>query len=79
VVAGLYVLDGKIGRNDQVRVLRSGVVLHTGRLSSLKRFKDDVREVQAGYECGAVVDGFTDVQTGDSLEFFRTEQVSRTA
>jgi translation initiation factor IF-2 len=79
VVAGLYVTDGKINRNDRVRVLRNGVVLHDGRLSSLKRFKDDVRDVQSGYECGAVVDGFTDVQTGDSLEFYRTEQVIRTA
>ena len=79
VVAGLYVTDGKIGRNDQVRVLRNGVVIHDGRLSSLKRFKDDVRDVQAGYECGAVVESFTDVQVGDTLEFYRTEQVSRTA
>jgi translation initiation factor IF-2 len=79
VVAGLYVLDGKINRNDKVRVLRNGVVLHDGRLSSLKRFKDDVRDVQAGYECGAVVESFTDVQNGDTLEFYRIEQVTRTA
>ncbi len=79
VVAGLYVLDGKINRNDKVRVLRNGVVLHDGRLSSLKRFKDDVREVQAGYECGAVVESFTDVQNNDTLEFYRIEQVTRTA
>jgi translation initiation factor IF-2 len=78
VVAGLYVVDGKISRNDQVRVLRNGIVVHTGRLSSLKRFKDDVREVQSGYECGAVVDGFSDVQNGDTLEFYRTEKVART-
>jgi translation initiation factor IF-2 len=78
VVAGLYVLDGKINRNDQVRVLRNGVVIHDGRLSSLKRFKDDVRDVQAGYECGAVVAGFTDVQDRDTLEFYRTEKVTRT-
>ena len=79
VVAGLYVLDGKINRNDKVRVLRNGVVLHDGRLSSLKRFKDDVREVQAGYECGAVVESFQDVQNNDTLEFYRIEQVVRTA
>jgi translation initiation factor IF-2 len=79
VVAGLYVTDGKINRNDHVRVLRNGVVIHDGRLSSLKRFKDDVRDVQSGYECGAIVDSFTDVQTGDTLEFYRKEKVERTA
>ncbi len=78
VVAGLYVTDGKVNRNDQVRVLRNGVVLHDGKLSSLKRFKDDVREVQSGYECGAVVADFTDVQNGDTMEFYRTEKVERT-
>jgi translation initiation factor IF-2 len=79
VVAGLYVTDGKINRNDLVRVLRNGVVIHDGRLSSLKRFKDDVRDVQSGYECGAIVDGFTDVQSSDTLEFYRKEKVERTA
>ena len=79
VVAGLYVTDGKINRNDQVRVLRNGIVLHDGKLSSLKRFKDDVRDVQSGYECGAVVADFTDVQNGDTMEFYRTEKVERTA
>jgi len=78
VVAGLYVTDGKINRNDRVRVLRSGIVVHDGRLNSLKRFKDDVRDVQNGYECGAVVDGFTDVQNGDNMEFYRIEKVERT-
>ncbi|WP_081752935.1 translation initiation factor IF-2 [Kallotenue papyrolyticum] len=79
VVAGLYVTDGKISRNDRVRVLRNGVVIHDGRLSSLKRFKDDVREVQAGYECGAIIEGFNDVQVGDTMEFYRTEKVERSA
>jgi translation initiation factor IF-2 len=79
VVAGLYVTDGKIMRNYNVRVLRSGVVIHDGRISSLKRFKDDVREVQAGYECGLVVEGFHDVQVGDHMEFYRKERVERTA
>ncbi|HEX5396054.1 MAG TPA: EF-Tu/IF-2/RF-3 family GTPase, partial [Candidatus Limnocylindria bacterium] len=78
VVAGLYVLDGKAVRNDRVRVLRSGTVVHDGEVSSLKRFKEDAREVQAGYECGLVVAGFTDVQTGDQIEFYHTEQVART-
>ena len=79
VVAGLYVTDGKITRQYSVRVLRSGVVLHDGKIGSLKRFKDDVREVQSGYECGLVVDGFTDVQVGDNMEFYRKEKVERTA
>jgi translation initiation factor IF-2 len=79
VVAGLYVTDGKITRQYSVRVLRSGVVIHDGRIGSLKRFKDDVREVQAGYECGLTVDGFNDVQVGDNMEFYRKEKVERTA
>jgi translation initiation factor IF-2 len=79
VVAGLYVTDGKITRSYSVRVLRSGVVIHDGRISSLKRFKDDVREVQSGYECGLVVEGFADVQVSDNMEFYRKEKVERTA
>ncbi len=78
VVAGLFVTDGKIVRNLSVRVLRSGVVIHDGRISSLKRFKDDVREVASGYECGLVVEGFPDVQVGDNMEFYRKEKVERT-
>jgi translation initiation factor IF-2 len=54
-------------------------VLHDGKIGSLKRFKDDVREVQSGYECGLVVEGFTDVQVGDNMEFYRKEKVERTA
>jgi translation initiation factor IF-2 len=76
VVAGAYVTDGKITRTGQsVRVLRSGVVIHTGKLDSLKRFKDDVREVTAGYECGLVIDGFNDIEVGDAFEFYRQERV----
>lgn len=79
VVAGLYVTDGKITRTGQsVRVLRSGAVIHDGRISSLKRFKDDVREVTSGYECGLVVESFTDVQVGDNMEFYRQEKVEAT-
>ncbi|MGB9634114.1 MAG: translation initiation factor IF-2, partial [Chloroflexaceae bacterium] len=76
IVAGLYVSDGKITRTGQrVRVLRNGAVIHDGKISSLKRFKDDVREVTASYECGLVVEGFTDVQVGDTMEFYRQERV----
>lgn len=78
VVAGLHVLDGKAVRNDRVRVLRSGTVLYDGEVSSLKRFKEDAREVPAGYECGVVISGLSDVQEGDQLEFYHTEQIART-
>ncbi len=78
VVAGLNVTDGKIIRSLSIRVLRNGVVLHDGRIASLKRFKDDVREVIAGYECGLVVDNFNDVQVSDTMEFYRKERVERT-
>jgi translation initiation factor IF-2 len=79
VVAGLFVTDGKITRNLTVRVLRGGVVIHDGRIGSLKRFKDDVREVASNFECGLVVEGFHDVQVGDNMEFYRKEKVERTA
>jgi translation initiation factor IF-2 len=79
IIAGLYVLDGKAARNSRVRVLRGGTVVFDGTVGSLKRFKDDVREVQAGYECGLGIDGFNDVQVGDQIEFYHTEQVARTA
>lgn len=78
VVAGLYVLDGRINRNSRVRVLRSGTVVHEGTVKSLKRFKDDVREVAAGYECGMGLDGFNDLQVSDQTEFFHPEEVART-
>ncbi|MFQ3631518.1 MAG: translation initiation factor IF-2 [Roseiflexus sp.] len=78
IVAGLYVTEGKITRQYNVRVLRNGVVIHDGRIASLKRFKDDVREVQAGYECGLIVEGFNDITTGDTMEFYRRERVERT-
>jgi translation initiation factor IF-2 len=79
IVAGIHVTDGKVNRNLTVRVLRSGVVIHDGRLGNLKRFKDDVREVMAGYECGLIVENFNDIQVGDTMEFYRKEQVVRTA
>jgi len=60
-------------------VLRSGTVLTDTMVSSLKRFKDDVREVAAGYECGATLEGFNDIQVGDQLEFYHVEEVARTA
>lgn len=78
VVAGLYVLDGKVTRNSRVRVLRNGAVMGDTTVSSLKRFKDDVREVAAGYECGASFDGYNEVEEGDQIEFYRIEEVAHT-
>jgi translation initiation factor IF-2 len=77
VVAGLHVTDGKINRNLRARVLRSGTVLTDTTIASLKRFKEDVREVAAGYECGLVLDNFTDIEVGDLIEFYRIEEVAR--
>ncbi|MDE2900275.1 MAG: translation initiation factor IF-2, partial [Chloroflexota bacterium] len=73
-IAGCHVLDGRIARNGQMRVFRDGELLHTGPLGSLKRFKDDVREVTAGFECGIGVDGFMDFEEGDTLEAFHIER-----
>ncbi len=67
-IAGCYVLDGKVTRNTKVRVIRDGIVLHTGALGSLKRFKDDVKEVNSGFECGLDIEGFDDIVIGDIIE-----------
>jgi translation initiation factor IF-2 len=75
-IAGSHVLDGKIERSSKVRVLRDNVVIYEGKLASLRRFKDDVKEVQAGYECGIRVENFNDLKTGDILEAFAMEQVT---
>jgi translation initiation factor IF-2 len=77
-VAGCYVTDGQVKRGSQVRVLREDVVLHTGELDSLKRFKDDVKEVKAGFECGLSLRNFNDLQIGDQLEVFEVTEVART-
>ncbi|HEY8448249.1 MAG TPA: translation initiation factor IF-2 [Thermomicrobiales bacterium] len=77
VVAGLYVLDGKVTRNSTARVLRGGTVVYEGPIRSLKRFKEDVREVAAGYECGLGLDGFNDLQIGDQMEFYHREEIAR--
>jgi translation initiation factor IF-2 len=74
-VAGGYVLDGKVARTGQVRVLRDGVVIHEGPIASLRRFKDDVREVQAGFECGIGLERFNDLKVGDQLEVFTHQEV----
>jgi translation initiation factor IF-2 len=77
-IAGCYVAEGKIQRGGQCRLVRDGVVIHEGRLGSLRRFKDDVREVQTGYECGIGIDGYNDVKIGDSIEVFTIEERAAT-
>ena len=77
-IAGCYVLDGKIHRNTQVRLIRDGVVVYTGGLGSLKRFKDDVKEVGKGYECGLNIDKFNDIKIGDIIEGYEEVEVKRT-
>jgi translation initiation factor IF-2 len=77
-VAGCYVLEGVVRRGAKIRVLRDNVVIHDGELDSLKRFKDDVREVKAGFECGLSVKNFNDVEKNDQLEVYEIVEVSRT-
>ena len=76
-IAGCYVLDGKVERNAGVRIIRESVVIHEGKLASLKRFKDDVKEVAKGYECGIQIENFNDLKEGDIIEVFVMEQVKR--
>ena len=76
-VAGCYVLDGKITRNSKVRLIRDGVVVYTGELDTLKRFKDDVKEVAASYECGLTLKNFNDIKIGDIIEAFESVEVAR--
>jgi len=77
-VAGCMVLSGIVRRNSAVRVLRSNTVIHTGELDSLKRFKDDVREVKEGFECGLSLKNFNDINEGDQLEIFEIQEIART-
>jgi translation initiation factor IF-2 len=77
VVAGCYVTSGEIFRNNRVRVVRDGTVVYEGNISSLRRFRDDVRSVRDGFECGVGVENFNDVKEGDVLEFFETVEVPR--
>ncbi|MCS7199631.1 MAG: translation initiation factor IF-2 [Caldimicrobium sp.] len=77
VVAGCYVKEGIVNRNHKIRVIRDGVVIYTGKIASLKRFKEDVREVSAGYECGIKIENFNDVKEGDLLETFEIREVAQ--
>jgi translation initiation factor IF-2 len=77
VIAGCYMLEGAVRRGSRVRLLRDNVVIHDGELSSLKRFKDDVREVRAGFECGLSLKDFNDIKIGDQLEVYEVVEVAR--
>ncbi len=77
-VAGCYVIDGVIRRNDRIRLIRDGVVIYEGGLASLKRFKDDVREVQSGYECGMGMENYDDIKVGDQFEAYEIVETKRT-
>jgi translation initiation factor IF-2 len=76
-VAGCMVSDGNIKRNALARLVRDHVVVHEGKVASLRRFKDDVREVQTGYECGVGLDSFHDIKQGDVIETYEMEEVAR--
>jgi translation initiation factor IF-2 len=76
-IGGAYVTDGKVQRNSEVRVVREGIVIHEGKLASLKRFKDDVKEVVQGYECGVSIERFNDIKESDVIEAFIMEEVKR--
>ena len=77
-IAGCMVLDGKLSRNNKVRIIRDGIVIYTGDLGSLKRFKDDVKEVAKGYECGLNIDKFNNLEVGDNVECFEEVEVKQT-
>ena len=76
-IAGSYVLEGKMLRNAEIRLVRDGVVIHEGKVGSLRRFKDDVREVDHGYECGIGIEGYNDIKIGDEIETFKMEEIER--
>ena len=78
VVAGCMVIEGEISRDDQVRVVRDGVVVFDGKFASMRRFKDDVKSVRSGYECGLGIERFQDVHVGDQLEAYKVVEVART-
>ena len=77
MVAGSYVTSGTVSRKNKVRVIRDGVVIYDGEIASLKRFKDDVKEVATNYECGIGIDKYNDIKEGDNFEFYKMEEVPR--
>ncbi len=77
VIAGCYVQDGEITRDDHIRIVRDGTVVYEGKMSSLRRFKDDVKSVKSGYECGIGIEGFQDIKEGDIIEGYKVIEVAR--
>ncbi len=77
-IAGSFVTDGKITRKAQVRLIRDSVLVYTGKIGSLRRFKDDVSEVAQGYECGISIEGYSDLKEGDIIEAFEIESIAPT-
>ena len=77
IIAGCYIQDGKITRNAQIRIVRDGIVIFEDKIASLRRFKDDVKEVNSGYECGVGIEKFNDIREGDTLEAFIMEEIAR--
>ncbi|MDE6112938.1 MAG: translation initiation factor IF-2, partial [Bacteroidales bacterium] len=77
-VAGCIVLDGRLTRNTKVRIIRDGIVAYTGKLGSLRRFKDDVKEVMVGQDCGLNIENFNDIKVGDIIEGYEQTEVKRT-
>jgi hypothetical protein len=77
IVAGAYITEGKVARNKEIRLVRDGIVIHEGKISSLKRFKDDAREVNQGYECGIGIENYNDIKDGDIIECFTMEEIER--
>jgi translation initiation factor IF-2 len=77
-IAGCMLTEGIIKRNSQIRLVRDGIVVHTGKISALKRYKDDVSEVRQGYECGISIDGYNDIREGDNIESFEQKEKKRT-
>ncbi len=73
---GKYVIEGKVARSSEVRLVRDNVVLYTGKVGSLRRFKDDIGEVKQGFECGIGIANYNDLKEGDVIEFFTTESVA---
>ena len=77
VVAGSYVLDGKVQRNGEVRVVRDGIIVAVDKIAGLRRFKDDVKEVATSYECGMSIENYNDIKEGDIIECFVMEEVKQ--
>lgn len=77
IIGGAYVTEGKVVRNADVRLVRDGIVIHEGKISSLKRFKDDAKEVAQGYECGIGIENYNDIKEGDIIECFHMVETER--